>query len=302
MKIFFLVIAILMVSVLAVFLSVWLFRRVMVKRYNIFLNKVDEILAGKKIELSYDESYESAISQRLLRIMDISRMNTERAEEERDTVKSLISNISHQIRTPLANITLYTGLLKEKLEEKEQKRLADKVESNAEKLEFFMNELIKSSYAEQDMISVNPVTVELGYLLEKSCRHMEPEALKKDISFICKWENCIAFADPRWTEEVFINILENAIKYSPTGSSVKISSISYDSFVCIRFEDSGIGIPEEEQGMIFRRFYRGSNVTDKHGFGIGLYLSREVLRKQKGYIKVKSSVGKGTAVDIFLLK
>lgn len=68
----------------------------------------------------------------------------------------------------------------------------------------------------------------------------------------------------------------------------------------MRIIDHGIGIPEQEQGKVFQRFYRGTNVTDKQGFGIGLYLAREVLRKQQGYMKIKSNLNKGTTVDVFL--
>ena len=92
-------------------------------QYQNFLDKTDEILSGKKIALSYDESLDSAISERLNRIMEISHIQKEIAEEERDVIKSLITNISHQIRTPLANITLYTGLLKERISDSESIRL-----------------------------------------------------------------------------------------------------------------------------------------------------------------------------------
>ena len=104
----------------------------------------------------------------------------------------------------------------------------------------------------------------------------------------------------KWTEEVFTNIIENALKYSPNNTEVTIKSILYESFVCVKIIDNGIGVPEQEQGKVFQRFYRGTNVTDKQGFGIGLYLAREVLRKQQGYIKIKSKLNKGTTVEVFL--
>ena len=227
-------------------------------------------------------------------------MQKEIAAEERDIIKSLITNISHQIRTPLANITLYTGLLKERISDSKSTRLADKIENNAGKLNFFMKELLKSSYAEQEIISVSPKIVDLDTVIKKSCQSVELDAMKKDIQLISEYHTYKVYADLKWTEEVFTNILENAIKYSPNGTTVTIQSILYESFVCVQIVDNGIGIPEEEQGKIFQRFYRGSNVTDKQGFGIGLYLAREVLRKQQGYIKVKSTLNRGTTVEVFL--
>ena len=272
----------------------------MLSQYNSFLNKADEILSGKRIDIVYDESLNSAISERLNRIVEISSMQKEVAEQERDIIKSLLSNISHQIRTPLANITLYAGLLKDELSESSSFRLADKIEKNAEKLEFFMKELLKSPYAEQEIISVNPKIIELDKIIKKCCQSVELDAMKKNIRICPESNNYKVFADPKWTEEVFANIIENAIKYSSNNTEVTIKPILYESFVCVQIIDNGIGIPEQEQGKIFQRFYRGTNVTDKQGFGIGLYLAREVLRKQQGYMKIKSKLNKGTIVEVFL--
>ncbi len=276
------------------------YKNKMLSQYNSFLNNADEILSGKRIDIVYDESLNSAISERLNRIVEISSMQKEVAEQERDIIKSLLSNISHQIRTPLANITLYAGLLKDELSESSSFRLADKIEKNAEKLEFFMKELLKSPYAEQEIISVNPKIIELDKIIKKCCQSVELDAMKKNIRICPESNNYKVFADPKWTEEVFANIIENAIKYSSNNTEVTIKPILYESFVCVQIIDNGIGIPEQEQGKIFQRFYRGTNVTDKQGFGIGLYLAREVLRKQQGYMKIKSKLNKGTIVEVFL--
>ena len=300
MNIYVLLIFAVILNIILFYLIIHWYRNKLLTQYQNFLDKTDKILSGKKIDLSYDESLDSAISERLNRIMEISYMQKEIAEGERDIVKSLITNISHQIRTPLANITLYTGLLKERINDPKSTRLADKIENNVSKLNFFMKELLKSSYAEQEIISVSPKIVDLDTVIKKSCQSVELDAMKKEIQLISKYHTCKVYADLKWTEEVFTNILENAIKYSPNGTTVTVQSILYESFVCVQIVDNGIGIPEEEQGKIFQRFYRGSNVTDKQGFGIGLYLAREVLRKQQGYIKVKSTLNIGTTVEVFL--
>ena len=294
------IIGIIILNILIMGLIICWYRNKMLFQYNNFLNKVDKILGGKQIDMIYDETLDSAISERLNRIMEISNMQKEIAEQERDVIKSLLSNISHQIRTPLANITLYAGLLKDDLNGMSSFRLADKIEKNAEKLEFFMKELLKSSYAEQEIISVNPKIIESDKIIKKSCQSVELDAMKKNIRIRSENNDYKVFADSKWTEEVFTNIIENAIKYSPNNTEITIKSILYESFVCVRIIDNGIGIPEQEQGKVFQRFYRGTNVTDKQGFGIGLYLAREVLRKQQGYIKIKSKLNKGTTVEVFL--
>ena len=294
------IISVIILNIMILVFAIRWYRNKILSQYHSFLNKADEILSGKQIDMIYDESLDSAIAERLNRIVEISRMQKEVAEQERDIIKSLLSNISHQIRTPLANITLYAGLLEDELSESSSFRLADKIEKNAEKLEFFINELLKSSYAEQEIISVNPKVIELDETIKKSCQSVELEAIKKSIHIRSECSNYKIFADPKWTEEVFANIIENAIKYSPNGATVTIRSILYESFVCVQIIDNGIGIPEQEQGKVFQRFYRGTNVTDKQGFGIGLYLAREVLSKQQGYMKIKSKLNKGTTVELFL--
>ena len=294
------IIGIIILNILIMGLIICWYRNKMLFQYNNFLDKADKILSGKQIDMIYDETLDSAISERLNRIMEISNMQKEIAEQERDVIKSLLSNISHQIRTPLANITLYAGLLKDDLNGMSSFRLADKIEKNAEKLEFFMKELLKSSYAEQEIISVNPKIIESDKIIKKSCQSVELDAMKKNIRIRSENNDYKVFADSKWTEEVFTNIIENAIKYSPNNTEITIKSILYESFVCVRIIDNGIGIPEQEQGKVFQRFYRGTNVTDKQGFGIGLYLAREVLRKQQGYIKIKSKLNKGTTVEVFL--
>ena len=112
------------------------YRRNMVNQYDVLLQKLDQAIAGQNLETSYDESLDSAITVRLNRIIEISCIQKGQAEEERDIIKSLISDISHQIRTPLSNITLYTGLLKEHVSDEKSLMLSTKIEKNAEKLEF----------------------------------------------------------------------------------------------------------------------------------------------------------------------
>ncbi len=108
-------------------------------------------------------------------------MGKERAYQDRDRIKSLISDISHQIRTPLSNIMLYTGLLQEKNLDGQSRMLADKIQGQAQKLDFFMKELVRSSYMETDMIVVTPQTASAEELIDRACQAVEVEALKKRI-------------------------------------------------------------------------------------------------------------------------
>lgn len=268
------------------------------------LQRMDNAIHGQIQEMAYDESMDAAITQRLNRLLQIAGMHKEQAELERDTIKALISDISHQVRTPLSNIMLYIELLREQALEKNIEGLADKIQKNSEKLDFFMKELVKSSYVEQEMILVHPKMVSVEELIDISCQNVELAAfrkkimIKKELSKEVSEKLC--YADKKWTIEALGNLLENAIKYSKEESMVQIRCKEQESFLCIEVQDDGIGIKEEEQGKVFERFYRSEQVKEQPGFGIGLYLVREVLSKQGGYLKLTSKLGKGTVIAMYL--
>ena len=96
------------------------------------------------------------------------------------------------------------------------------------------------------------------------------------------------------------NLLDNAIKYSPEGTEILICTKEFEMFSCISISDQGIGIPEEEQALIFGRFYRGTEVREQSGVGIGLYLTRTIIEGQGGYVNVRSEKGKGSTFEVFL--
>ena len=273
--------------------------------YQDLLKKLDRAVSGKMEQEIYDESLDAAVTERLNRVIQIQKMDKGRAEKERDSVKSLISDISHQVRTPLSNIMLYTQLLNEKELDKDVSYLIGKIRKQSDKLDFFIKELVKSSYMEQEIINVSKEMIKVSEIVEMACQTVELAALKKEI--IIKQEinvrenaDYFCYADKKWTIEAVGNVLENAVKYSPPKSVVNIKVIPYDFFTCIQVEDNGIGICESEQGLVYERFYRSKDAKDQPGFGIGLYLVREILSKQGGYSKIKSKKGKGTTIQIFL--
>lgn len=268
--------------------------------YQELLLKLDRAIGGGIQDTAYDESMDAAVAERLNRVVQISRMNQEKAERERDTIKSLISDISHQVRTPLTNIMLYVGLLQEQDLDESTMRLAEKIQKQSMKLDFFMKELVKSSYTEQEMISIHPEMTGVEEIINTACQMVEVAALKKQIDIVKEVTEVLCYADKKWTTEALGNVLDNAVKYSPEDSQVKVNVLPYESFICIQIVDQGIGIREEEQGMVFERFYRSKDVSSEPGFGIGLYLVREVLTKQGGYVKITSEIGKGTTVQLYL--
>lgn len=297
------VISSIVVCILAIVISIIVIRSYRKRTQAILqqiLDKLDRALAGNVIVTKYDESMDSAISERLNRVVGIAGMQRDSAREERDSIKSLISDISHQVRTPLSNIMLYSGLLSEQSLDTNAKKLANKIQAQSEKLDFFMKELVKSSSTEQEMIVVSPSIISVSELIYPACQSVEMSALKKNINICYEEVSYECYADKKWTIEAISNVLENAVKYSPNGSEIMVKVKEYDSFLCVEIYDCGMGISEVEHGLIFQRFYRSKAVKDIPGFGIGLYLVREVLSKEGGYVKVHSRVGEGSKFQLFL--
>ena len=269
---------------------------------------LDAALQGNFRESDYDESELSRVETKWKRFLSTSALSKEQLEREKENVKSLVSDISHQTKTPVANIKLYTELLKERLcgeentsERQQEIRMAEEISRQADKLEFLIQSLTKMSRLESNILAVQPEEQGLQKLLEESIGDVTPKAEKKQIQII---NNCVdnitAFYDFKWTKEAVCNVLDNAVKYSPRGGKVILSVTEYELYAAVSVRDEGIGIPEEDTARIFGRFYRAESVQQEDGVGIGLYLTREILRKQNGYIKVKSATGKGSEFFLYL--
>lgn len=269
---------------------------------------LDAALQGNFRESDYDESELSRVETKWKRFLSTSALSKEQLEREKENVKSLVSDISHQTKTPVANIRLYTELLKERLcgeentpERQQEIRMAEEISRQADKLEFLIQSLTKMSRLESNILAVQPEEQGLKKLLEESIGDVTPKAEKKQIQII---NNCVdnitAFYDFKWTKEAVCNVLDNAVKYSPRGGKVILSVTEYELYAAVSVRDEGIGIPEEDTARIFGRFYRAESVQQEDGVGIGLYLTREILRKQNGYIKVKSAPGKGSEFFLYL--
>ena len=181
------------------------------------------------------------------------------------------------------------------------KQLACQIEQQTEKLSFLIASLVKTSRLENGILTVQPKEENVGKLL--SLLDFTAQAQEKNIGLsVGKADGISACFDLKWTLEALSNILDNAIKYTPSGGKVSVSAREYEMFIRIDIEDSGIGMSEEETAKVFSRFYRSPRVSQEKGVGIGLYLAREILSRESGYIKVTSVINQGSTFSVFLPK
>lgn len=261
---------------------------------------LDHAMEGKPIETSYDETKMSALETKLEKYVTMNQMGRVSLEKEKARVDQLISDISHQTKTPVANLLLYSELLNESIEEEENKELVKAIHVQAEKLSFLIQALVKTSRLENGVIQTVPEENDVKTLLEEVIAQAEEKALGKNIAIVSFLGQQTAFFDKKWTGEAVYNIVDNAVKYTQEGGRIEIRTSRYPLFARIDIKDNGIGIAEDEIPKIFGRFYKGSTTQQREGVGLGLYLAREIIAGQGGYIKVSSVPGKGSTFSIFL--
>lgn len=268
------------------------------------MKRIDEMLenakCGKPVETAFDETKMSAIETKFAHYLAMTGTSKARLADEKEHINELVSDISHQTKTPIANILLYSQLLEEAELSAENKLCVKSLMEQAEKLNFMIASLVKASRLETGIISLTPTLQCIQPMLEGVVKQADAAALRKNIVLTTEKTEICAVFDYKWTAEAIYNIVDNAIKYTPNGGSVYISVIAYQLFCKVDITDSGMGISEDETAKIFSRFYRSTEVSNIEGVGIGLYLAREIVGGQGGYIKVKSEIGKGSTFSVLL--
>lgn len=259
----------------------------------------DFVLDGPSIE---EETLESKVYMKLKRLSHVVYATKQKNMEQKVQIQEMVSDISHQLKTPIANITMYNDtILNHNLPGEKQLECLKVMQNQVSKLDFLVQSLMKMSRLESNMISLSKEEGNLYDSIASAVASVTLQAEKKKIyiSLDCNNPYYLSF-DQKWTTEAFFNILDNAVKYSLEGGNIKIIVERLDIFTKISITDSGIGISQENLNNIFKRFFRESKVHKEEGVGIGLYLTREIIAKQGGYVKVKSKEGAGSTFSLYL--
>ena len=267
-------------------------------------NMLNEAAKGNFSEKSFDETRLSSLETRFAHYLSASVVSARNVELEKDKIKSLIADISHQTKTPIANLLLYSELLLEDDTDNLSAQMRENIvqlHAQSEKLQFLIDSLVKLSRLENGILQLSPQEEALKPMLTLAVKETASKAKAKGLALILHDTDEKAYFDSKWTLEAICNLLDNAVKYTKEGS-ISISVIAYEMFVRIDIKDSGIGIKEEELSKIFSRFYRSEDTKNMEGVGIGLYLSRQILSGEGGYIKVSSVYGQGSTFSVFLPK
>ena len=248
------------------------------------------------------ETQLARISHRLLRLYQIMQDNQRKVDEERQELQSLVSDISHQVKTPVSNLKMVTDtLLSRPVSDAERTDFICGIRNQTDKLDFLFLALVKTSRLETGVIRLEKKSCKLFDTVAQAMSGIVYAAEKKKIavSVDCP-EHLTLSHDSKWTAEALFNLLDNAVKYTPSCGKIAVSVLQWEMYIEIRVKDTGKGISESNQATIFRRFYREEEVHEQQGVGIGLYLARQIVMQQGGYIKVASTPGQGSVFSIML--
>lgn len=271
--------------------------------YECVISSLDLTLAGKKQEISpYLNSRYSAIASRLAELERKMHYEVESEKLSKEKVQTFISDLSHEIKTPLTNIAMYHEILIKKTElDEDFREKQEKMTEQIQKMEWILGSLFKSVYLEEDYLKFDLEYTKLTETISMAVSSVFKKADDKGIEIsIAPYKDRCILHNKKWTAEALTNILENSIKYSPENSRIEIQIVHGGLFTEIAITDEGIGIPKEEVPFVFKRFYRGKGARDMEGSGIGLYLVKMIIEKEKGYVVVKSEKDKGTTISVFL--
>lgn len=287
------------ISLLVIFFS---------KRLSVFTvdlcRTLDNMISGNEEpkQISNNETLFARISHRLSRLYSIMQENRRKVDEERQELQRLVSDISHQVKTPVSNLKMVTDtLLTKPVTDQERIDFLQGIRSQTDKLDFLFQALVKTSRLETGAIRLEKRDDLLFDTLAQAISGIVYSAEKKDITVTVDCSEDLHLShDSKWTAEALFNLLDNAVKYTPAGGRISVSVEQWEMYIKLDVTDTGKGISESNQASIFRRFYREEEVHDKPGVGIGLYLAREIITRQGGYIKVVSEIGKGSTFSVLL--
>lgn len=260
--------------------------------------------APSALETGSGETLPSRLYAELQKLAAMYQAAERASRRQKEEVQQTVSDISHQLRGPMAGLLMYQEMLRdENLDKETRLRCLDVMEEQIQKLDFLVKALVKLSRLESAMIRMNRKEENLFQCLARAVASVSERAEKKhtQIHIDCP-EGLILPLDAKWTSEAVVNVLDNAVKYMKEGGNVTIRAVPLELFVRVDITDQGPGIPEEDYSRIFQRFWRGPETGTQEGVGIGLYLTREIVTRQGGYVKVASCPGKGSTFSLYFQK
>lgn len=292
------------VSALWVFILVHIIQHHLAAFTNDVCQTIDSMMEREPVsaQIFDEDTLLDRINHELHRLYQMLQAEKNTIAEQQKDLQQLISDISHQVKTPITNLKMAAAALEELPPSRsQQSEYLQSITMQLDKLDFLMESMVKSSRLEAGVILLEKRPASVYETLAAALGGIFQRAEKKNLHVLVNCpENLTIPHDSKWTSEALFNILENAVKYTPDYGKIQVSVVQWEAYVKIDIVDNGRGIPESRHGAVFKRFYREPEVHSSEGIGIGLYLARQIIRRQDGFIKLTSAPGAGSAFSVFL--
>ncbi len=251
----------------------------------------------------YEDGILSSLKNDVYKMSVLLKEDKERALEQQKYLESVLSDISHQLRTPLTSMYVMNDLLSDgKVRGKQKKEILNKNRAQLERIEWLITTLLKMSRIDAGTVTFKEEKVVTKELIKKALEPINiPIELKKQTVLIVGDKKSTVILDQKWTVEAFVNLLKNAHEHTPVGGMIIIKITDNPLFTEFLIQDNGTGIAKEDLPHIFERFYKGKNSSGE-SIGIGLNMSKTIIQKENGTIMVDSTEGKGTTFTIRFYK
>ncbi len=260
--------------------------------------QVEEVLARVDTHLTLSRT------QKELQQARTEALHALEQEKELNRLKSeFISLVTHDFHTPLVSIQGFISLLRQNcstLPPEVQNRYFNKIDASVDHLMYLLEQVLLIGKSESDKLNCYPIQFNLREFCQELIESFQIQSDRHLIEFSYRGIDTDVELDPALLRQILINLLTNAIKYSPADRSVRLTAEVKAGAIVLQVQDQGIGIPPEEQSHLFELFYRCSNVQSIRGSGLGLAVVKTCVNAHNGQVQISSQLGQGTTVTITL--
>ena len=234
------------------------------------------------------------------------RRRAETAEQRERLKMDMVSSLAHDIKNPLGLIMGYAEIVMDKMEEqpaeKEKWELLDRVQTNARRIVGLVTGFLEASKAEAGKLDIAPVPISVNRLLSEAARQQESDVRTRGLTLELKLDEQLPDVpgDESQLDRVFWNLFSNAIKFTPKGGRIVVSSRRENDYVCVSVQDTGTGIPEDKISLLFSQFQRLEGPTKTEGTGLGLFIVKTIVEAHRGTVQVQSGTGQGSTFTVRL--
>ncbi len=289
------------ILLLILFLLFTFYRYKQIQRLSTYLKRIRQGESSLDIR-DNKEGELSILKNEIYKVTNMLSEYNEKLRDDKDLLADHIADISHQLKTPLTSMMVMTDLLQdENLPAEKRKQFTSKISSQLKRIEWLVSSLLTISKLDTGVIEMKKENVNARDLIESSLEPLLIPLELREITYKIKGKENIIYCDKHWTVEAMVNILKNCMEHTSSGGYLEITSSDNPLYSEIKIRDTGAGIAKEDLPHIFTRFYRGKN-SSKDSVGIGLSMSKSIIKNQGGDITVESEANKGSMFYIKLYK